>query len=131
MESPPKRSYFYVFPRQPDLTTADFDLGASRQDFDSATGEPIVLLRFSKEGEGAFRELTRRLARRGSTTEMAIVVDDELVSAPTFDPTITSEGLYSSTGIQISGLASLEDARALAQVLRLSDDRASATEMEH
>ena len=132
-ELEPSRTYYYVFPGAPRLTAEHFVLAKTRQDFDSVTGEPVVLLRLNPEGETTFRDLTRRLVRRGgaSVTQFAIVVDGELISAPTFDPRVYPDGLDASSGIQINGLASLEEARALAQVLKLSGDRASATEMEH
>jgi hypothetical protein len=130
-EAEPSRTYYYVFSEEPSLTTQHFDLADTRQDFDSASGEPFVLLRLNRDGQRMFRALTRRLARHGSPAQLAIVIDGELVSAPTFDPRTYPEGLDASRGIQISGLASLEEARALAQVLKLGADRASAAEMEH
>jgi preprotein translocase subunit SecD len=129
--SEPGGTYYYVFRQTPSLTNEDFDLAETRQDFDGSTGEPIVLLRLNREGETAFRALTRRLAQRSSPAVLAIVVDGEVVSAPTFDPSLFPEGHDPGSGIQLSGLGSLEEARALAQVLKLSADRASAAEMEH
>jgi preprotein translocase subunit SecD len=133
LELEPSRTYYYVFPSAPRLTAEHFVLAETRQDFDSGTGEPVVLLRLNPEGVTTFRDLTRRLARggRASVTQFAIVVDGELISAPAFDPRVHPDGLDASSGIQINGLASLEEARALAQVLKLSGDRASAAEMEH
>jgi preprotein translocase subunit SecD len=130
-EAGTSRTYYYVFRDEPSLTTDHFDLAETRQDFDSSTGEPIVLLRLNSDGQRTFRTLTSRLARRSSPSLLAIVVDGELVSAPTFDPSLYPEGLDPSSGIQLSGLASLEEARALAQVLKMSADRASEREMEH
>jgi hypothetical protein len=119
-EPEPTRTYYYVFIGRPDLTNADFDLGETRQDFDSNTGEPIVLLRFTSDGGERFHQLTRRLAKRGSLVQLAIVVDGELVAAPAFDPRENPDGIDPSAGVQISGLASLQETRSLAGALRQS-----------
>ena len=95
-----------------------FQLDETRQDFDSNTGEQIVLLRFTEEGGEEFRRFTRRLAARGSPIHFAIIVDDELVAAPAFDPRDHPDGIDPDGGVQINGLASLRDARTLANDLR-------------
>jgi preprotein translocase subunit SecD len=102
------------------LTNVDFDLGETRQDFDVSTGEPIVLLRFTAEGAQEFHELTRRVPQTSSGVQFAIVVDDELVAAPTFDPTLNPEGIPPGTMVQINGIASVQEARDLALALRRS-----------
>ena len=131
-EARPTRTYFYVFRGQPDLTNVDFDLAETRQDFDVSTGEPIVLLRFTAEGAQEFNELTRRAPRTAGAAHIAIVVDDELVAAPVFDPTHNPEGIPPGTLLQINGIASVQEARNVALALRRSSgDRASAGKMEH
>ncbi|MGH2921455.1 MAG: SecDF P1 head subdomain-containing protein, partial [Gaiellaceae bacterium] len=119
-ESKPSRTYYYVFQGKPQLSGADFALDETRQDFDVATGEPIVLLQFTAEGAQEFYELTRRVPQTSSGTQFAIVVDDELVAAPMFDPRLTPGGIPPGSKVQINGIASVQEARDLALALRQS-----------
>jgi preprotein translocase subunit SecD len=114
----------------PELTGADFELGTIRQEFDQF-GEPIVLVNFTPRGAEKFERLTLRLAERGrvrhnrvggepSTAyqQAAIVVDRQILSAPTVDFQANPAGISGENGVQISGIGSLEDVRDLAIALQ-------------
>jgi preprotein translocase subunit SecD len=135
-EAKPMRTYYYLVRHTPEMTGADLDRKQTRQDFDTNTGEPIVILKFNEAGARRFREVTRELAMRGRMFEnrgnadeevafkqfafkqFAMVVDGVLMAAPTIDFKETPEGIPAGKGVQISGIGSLEDARRLAAVLR-------------
>jgi preprotein translocase subunit SecD len=120
-EPKPTRRYYYVFPGEPPLTGADFDLAQTRQEFDTATGEPIVLLELTAEGAQELRDLTRSSALpRPAQRSFAIVVDEELVASPSFDPKQNPDGIPPETAVQINGLGSVQEARDLALALRQS-----------
>src|SRR6478736_83232 len=68
-ESPPTRNYFYLLrytpPTVPEMTGKDLKLSGTRQDFDTQTGEPIVLMDFTGQGQKTFEQITRDIAIRG------------------------------------------------------------------
>ncbi|MFN8222361.1 MAG: protein translocase subunit SecD [Gaiellales bacterium] len=128
---------WYLFkydpPTIPKLTGIDLDLGGTRQDFDTQTGEPIVLLAFTKKGGNKFEELTRAVAQRGRllyntlgqgqgaidayVQHFAIVLDREIKSYPYIDFDQNPGGISGGNG-QISGMNSISDAKDLAIVLQ-------------
>ena len=55
----------YTPPEVPEMTGEDLKLSGTRQDFDTRTGEPIVLMEFSDRGADKFEEITRDIAQRG------------------------------------------------------------------
>ncbi len=61
--------YWYLFrytpPEVPEMTGEDLDLSGTRQDFDTRTGEPIVLMDFTDKGAEKFEDITREIAQRG------------------------------------------------------------------
>ncbi len=68
----PSRKYFYLFkyyPRGkqpiPELTGDDLDVKGTRQDFDTQTNEPIVLVQFTESGAKKFEDITQTLVERG------------------------------------------------------------------
>jgi SecD/SecF fusion protein len=114
----------------PELTGADFKLGTIRQEFDQF-GDPIVLLNFTPRGARKFEKLTLELSERGrvrhnrvggepSTAyqQAAIVVDRQILSAPTVDFRANPAGISGENGVQISGLGSPEEVRNLAIALQ-------------
>jgi preprotein translocase subunit SecD len=130
-EVEPTRTYYYLFRHTPELTGADFDRERTRQDFDTNTGEPIVILEFNETGAKKFHEITRKLAQRGRSfmnrtnvsdelafQQFAIVVDGVIIAAPTIDFNENPDGIPGDNGAQITGIGSLEEVRALAAVLR-------------
>ena len=55
----------YTPPEVPEMTGSDLKLSGTRQDFDTRTGEPIVLMDFTDKGGKKFEDITRDIAQRG------------------------------------------------------------------
>jgi SecD/SecF fusion protein len=129
-ESPPTSTYFYLFRYQPtdaahpvpEMNGSDLKLSGTRQDFDPNTSEPIVLLSFTGKGGKKFHAITRDEAQRGSIRgtpqHFAIVLDREIKSWPQIDYKQYPDGIDPINGAQITGLASLREAKDLALVLQ-------------
>lgn len=134
----PTQNFFYLLkftpPDVPEMTGKDLDLGGTRQDFDPTSGEPVVLMQFTDEGADLFAEITRREAQRGKLLfntlgggqgdpsqwfqHFAIVLDREMKSWPSIDFEQYPGGISGSNGAQITGLASVQEAKELALVLQ-------------
>jgi SecD/SecF fusion protein len=134
----PTGRYWYLFrytpPEVPEMTGEDLDLGGTRQDFDTRTGEPIVLMDFTDKGADKFEEITRDIAQRGKLLyntvgggqgdyqnwlqSFAIVLDREMKSWPTIDFEEYPGGISGSNGAQISGIGDVGEAKDLALVLQ-------------
>jgi len=139
-EPQPTRTYWYLFrftpPTIPEMTGKDLNLDGTRQDFDTRTGEPIVLMDFTDNGADTFEEITRSVAQRGKllfnsplggggqgeyrnwVQHFAIVLDREIKSWPSIDFEEYPGGISGSNGAQISGLADIGEAKDLALVLQ-------------
>jgi len=139
-EPNPTSNYWYLFrfspPEVPEMTGADLNLDGTRQDFDTQTGEAIVLMDFTDDGADTFEEITRNVAQRGKllfnsaiggggqgdyrnwVQHFAIVLDREIKSWPSIDFDEYPGGISGSNGAQISGLASIGEAKDLALVLQ-------------
>ena len=129
-EEYPDRTYYYLFKFDPkgekpvpQMTGEDLKLSGTRQDFDSQTGEPIVLMQFTDEGGDKFQDITRDEWIRGRTANspqhFAIVLDREIKSFPQIDYTdgTLSNGIGGGSA-QITGIASLKEAKEIALVLQ-------------
>jgi SecD/SecF fusion protein len=124
---PPGSTYYYLFkyqpPNIPEMTGTDLKLSGTRQDFDP-NGNPVVLLSFTGKGGNKFHTITRNEFQRGSIQRspqhFAIVLDGEIKSFPQIDYTDSSlsDGIDPVNGAQITGLASLSEAKDLALVLQ-------------
>ncbi|WAT18684.1 protein translocase subunit SecD [Aurantiacibacter sp. MUD11] len=80
----------------------------AQQSFDAQTNEPVVGIQFDAQGGARFAQLsTQNVDRR-----FAIILDDEVISAPSFNEPILSGSA------QISGGFTVESANALAISLR-------------
>ena len=80
----------------------------AQQGFDQQTNEPVVNIQFDSQGGARFAQLsTENVGRR-----FAIILDDEVISAPNFNEPILSGSA------QISGGFTVESANALAISLR-------------
>ena len=124
----------YTPPEVPEMTGQDLKLSGTRQDFDTRTGEPIVLMEFTDKGGKKFETITRDIAQRGKLLyntvgggqgdaspflqHFAIVLDREIKSWPTIDFQQYPGGISGSNGAQISGLQSIGEAKDLALVLQ-------------
>ena len=137
-ESEPTRNYWYLFrydpPEVPEMTGEDLKLSGTRQDFDTRTGEAIVLMEFTGKGADTFEEITRKEAQRGRLLfnsvgggqgdhrnylqHFAIVLDREMKSWPSIDFEEYPGGISGRNGAQISGLADIGEAKDLALVLQ-------------
>jgi SecD/SecF fusion protein len=131
----PGITYYYLFKYQPfaenpipEMTGTHLRLNGTRDDIDPQTGQPIVLMQFTDEGEDRFAEVTRELAHRGNRLSsfsgqdqlqsFAIVLDNEIRSWPTIDFRENPNGISGSNGAQITGMAGPDEAKDLAIVLQ-------------
>jgi preprotein translocase subunit SecD len=111
----------------PALTAADVESAGAG--VDEMTGEPIVAIELTTDGQRAFSELTREIARRGSaqaepgddplevSQHFAIVIDDRIVSVPFIHFREVPDGIDGADGMQISGDLTPQTARRLATIL--------------
>jgi len=125
----PGVTYYYLFKHDleaenpvPQMTGKDLKLKGTRQDFDP-NGQPVVTMQFTGHGNKVFHEITRLEAVRGQTLgvpqHFAIVLDNELRSFPQIEYQKYPDGIDpSSGGAEITGLASLSEAKNLALVLQ-------------
>jgi SecD/SecF fusion protein len=133
----PGVSYYYLFKHgsypddsenpYPQMTGKDLNLSGTQQDFDPTSGQPIVTMQFNKAGDKIFHNITRAEAQRGQELgcgqacyqSFAIVLDNQLYSAPTIDYTQYPDGIDPTAGgAEITGMASLSEAKHLALVLQ-------------
>jgi SecD/SecF fusion protein len=127
-------TYYYLLkhdpPNVPEMTGTDLKLSGTRQDFDTQTSQPIVLLAFTGHGRKKFEEITRAEAQRGKLLtntigqgqdifqHFAIVLDREIKSWPQIDWTQYPNGITGSNGAQITGSFTVKEAKDLALVLQ-------------
>jgi preprotein translocase subunit SecD len=105
---------YYLLPDYTDLTGRDLkdaSFGKSPQ------MEPIVNFEFNDEGAHKFGELTKKVRGR----QVAIIVDDKVISAPMVNDPITGGSGY------IHGSFTEDSARSLATMLRSGAFRAPVT----
>jgi SecD/SecF fusion protein len=122
---PPGNTFYYLFKhgsyptdrfatdgKFPNMTGKDLKLSGVRADFDQ-NSQPIVLLAFTHNGNKVFKQVTKNEAQRGQisaspstcadTCAFAIVLDNEIRSYPTIDPTQNPQGIDpTGTGAQIT-----------------------------
>jgi SecD/SecF fusion protein len=127
-------TYYYLLkhdpPNIPEMTGSDLKLSGTRQDFDTQTSQPIVLLSFTGHGRKKFEEITRAEAQRGKLLtntigqgqdifqHFAIVLDRDIRSWPQIDWTQYPNGITGSNGAQITGQFTVKEAKDLALVLQ-------------
>jgi len=111
--------------KYPNMVGTELKLSGTRQDFDPSSGEPVVLMQFTGKGNKAFHQVTKNEWVRGQIQQaeqhFAIVLDDEIRSWPQIDYTDSSlaDGINpAGNGAQITGMASLNEAKNLALVLQ-------------
>src|SRR4051812_6692878 len=108
------------------------DIKNPKQSFDQQAGnQPIVTFDFTKKGRTAFQNITREIAQRGvdnslpgdnpiaASQHFAIVLDNEVVSAPYINYRENPDGIDGSTGAQISGSFTIDSAQDLAKILEI------------
>jgi preprotein translocase subunit SecD len=84
-----------------DLTGADLE--KAEVVFDSNTGEPTISIQFTEEGGKKFAEITKRNVGK----QLPIILDNQIISAPTVQEQITGRSA------QISGSFTVEGAKEL------------------
>src|SRR5205085_10847407 len=118
----------------PQMTGKDLKLKGTQQDFDP-NGNVIVTMHFTGHGNKIFHQITRDEAIRGSTLgtpqHFAIVLDNQIRSFPYIDYKQNPDGIDpAGNGAEITGLASLTEAKNLALVLRSGALRVPFTTVE-
>jgi SecD/SecF fusion protein len=102
-----------------------------RQSFDNGgSGAPNVTFEFDSKGVSTFKRVTREIAERGQQAQLpgiskagaeqhfAVVLDNQIITAPFIDFTANPEGIDPTTGSQISGGFTLTSAQNLADELQ-------------
>ena len=114
---------------EPALTDRDIERATAAVDV--PTKEPVVAIDFTGPGQSAFTALTREVAQRGSeraadgveamqaNQHFAILIDDRIVSVPYIDFRVNPDGVDGSSGAQVSGGLTEEDARRTATILTI------------
>jgi preprotein translocase subunit SecD len=112
---------------EPALTNAD--IAGAEPTVDQAMQEPVVVVELTADGQAAFRELTRELARHGEARaaagvddleamqHLAIVIDDRIVNVPFIDFRVVPNGIDGAEGAQIMGGLTPETARQTAAIV--------------
>jgi SecD/SecF fusion protein len=125
----PSPESWYVLNDDPQLTGND--IKNPRQSFDeNGNGQPNVTFEFTSGGRKTFEHVTRQIAERGQSRQLpgvpkqaalqhfAVVLDNQVITAPSIDYTQYPEGIDASTGSQISGGFTLTSAQNLADELQ-------------
>ena len=121
---------YYVLRDQPALS--GIDIKDPKQNFSggaSGTGAPSVTFDFTDKGRATWEKTTRTIAQRGQENffggnpqqnfqHFAIVLDDELISAPYIDFQQNPDGISGATGSEISGGFTIKTAQELANLLK-------------
>ncbi len=109
------------------------DIKNPQQGFDEGgggTGAPNVTFGFTNHGKAVFQAVTKKIAERGQEAQLpgvgreaaqqhfAVVLDGQLITAPSIDYTKYPEGIDATTGSQISGGFTISSAQALADELQ-------------
>jgi SecD/SecF fusion protein len=119
----PDPDRFWVMQDDPALSGTD--IRNPEQNFDQRFGNaPNVRFQFTDRGREAFHEVTRAIAQRGidnafGAQHFAIVLDDELVSAPAIDYVEYPDGIDGTDGAEISGSFTIDSAQDLAEILKI------------
>jgi SecD/SecF fusion protein len=122
---------WYVLNDNPVLRGSDithpvqsFDEGAG------GSGAPNVTFGFTSHGQNVFQRVTKEIAHRGQEAQLpgvskeaaqqhfAVVLDGQVITAPSIDYTKYPEGIESSNGSQISGGFTITSAQNLANELQ-------------
>jgi SecD/SecF fusion protein len=118
---------WYVLNDDPALTGSD--LTNPQPAFDEG-GKPDVTFDFTAHAKTGFEQLTKEIAHRGQEAQLpgvtkeealqhfAIVLDNQIITAPSIDFAMYPEGIDASPGSEISGGFTISAARNLANELR-------------
>jgi SecD/SecF fusion protein len=125
----PSPESWYVLNDNPVLNGQE--IKSPRQGFDNGgSGAPNVTFEFDKKGISTFKRVTREIAERGQREQVpgiskeaaaqhfAVVLDNQIITAPFINYTENPEGIDPTTGSQISGGFTLTSAQNLADELQ-------------
>ncbi|HUB37110.1 MAG TPA: protein translocase subunit SecD, partial [Solirubrobacteraceae bacterium] len=127
----PSPNSWYVLNDDPVLTGSD--ITNPQQGFDEGgggTGAPDVTFGFNSHGKDVFERVTKEIAQRGQEAQLpgvskeaaqqhfAVVLDEQVITAPSIDYTQYPEGIDASSGSQISGGFTITSAQNLANELQ-------------
>jgi SecD/SecF fusion protein len=120
---------FYVLNDEPVLNGSD--VNNPQQSFDeSGSGQPDVTFDFSSHGQKVFEAVTKKIAQRGEDAHLpgvskeeavqhfAIVLDEQVITAPSIDYTQYPNGIDASNGSEITGGFTITSAQNLAEELK-------------
>jgi SecD/SecF fusion protein len=119
---------WYVLNDDPVLTGSDIQ--NPQESSEGESGTPDVNFGFTSHGKGVFQRVTKEIAQRGQEAQLpgvskeaaqqhfAIVLDGQVITAPSIDYTKYPEGIDASNGSQISGGFTLTSAENLADELQ-------------
>ncbi|MGA9875755.1 MAG: protein translocase subunit SecD [Solirubrobacteraceae bacterium] len=119
---------WYVLNDDPALNGED--IKNPTQNTDTNTGQPDVTFEFSSSGGKTFQRVTREIAERGQQAALpgvrkedalqhfAVVLDNQIITAPSIDYTQYPEGIDPTSGSEISGGFTLTSAQNLADELQ-------------
>jgi SecD/SecF fusion protein len=125
----PSPESWYVLNDNPVLTGQEIKNPRQGQD-NGGSGAPNVTFEFDKKGISTFKRVTREVAERGQNAQLpgiskngaqqhfAVVLDNQIITAPFIDYTANPEGIDPTTGSQISGGFTLTSAQNLADELQ-------------
>src|SRR5271168_3047379 len=122
---------WYVLNDDPVLTGTDVkNPTQSFEEGGGGSGAPDVTFGFTSHGQSVFQQVTKEIAHRGQEAQLpginkeaaqqhfAVVLDGQLVTAPSIDYTKYPEGIDASNGSQISGGFTITSAQNLANELQ-------------
>src|SRR5271156_4942650 len=119
---------WYVLNDDPVLEGSD--ITNPQESSESESGEPDVNFGFTSHGQSVFQQVTKEIAQRGQEAQLpgvskeaaqqhfAIVLDGQVITAPSIDYTKYPEGIDASQGSEISGGFTLTSAENLADELQ-------------
>jgi SecD/SecF fusion protein len=123
-------AFWYVLNDDPVMTGSEITHPTQGFDEGSGSGAPNVTFGFTSHGKTVFERVTREIAHRGENAQLpgvskaaalqhfAIVLDEQVITAPSIDYTEYPNGIDASTGSQISGGFTLTSAQNLADELQ-------------
>ena len=124
----PSPESWYVLNDDPALTGEQIKNPV--ENTDTNTGQPDVTFEFTSSGGKTFQRVTKEIAQRGEAAALpgvrkedalqhfAVVLDNQIITAPSIDYTQYPEGIDPSTGSEISGGFTLTSAQNLADELQ-------------
>jgi SecD/SecF fusion protein len=119
---------FYVLRDNPVLSGSD--ITNPREESENGSGQPVVAFGFTGSGGSTFEKVTKEIAKRGEEAALpgvshatavqhfAIVLDEQVITAPFIDYKVNPEGIDSTNGSQISGGFTYTSASNLANELQ-------------